>query len=51
MYKNLQEKLKKNWFLNFKNMQKTLERLAILILIQQLGKKHTGLCNCLEIRS
>ena len=52
MYDNLLEKFKNNVFQILKLCKiTTLHGLAILILIQQLRKKYTGLCNCLEIRS
>ena len=52
MYDNLQEKFKNVFFQILKIWKITaLERSAILILIQQLRKKHSGLCKYLEIRS
>ena len=47
MHDNLQKKYKNSVF----QILKICKRLVILILIQQLGKKYTGLCNCLEISS
>ena len=46
MYDNLQEKYKNSvsQILKIRKI-KTLERLAILILLRQLGKKYIGLCN------
>ena len=53
MYDNLQEKHKINAFIlnQILKIRKiiTLGRLIILILIRQLGRAYTGLCNCLEI--
>ena len=45
MHDNLQKKYKNSVF----QILRICKRLAILILIQQLGKKYNGLCNCLEI--
>ena len=36
---------------NLLGILKYVERLAILILIRQLGEEYTGLCNCLELKS
>ena len=45
MYGNFQEKDKNSVFQILKTC------LPIFILIQQLGKKYTRLCNCLGIKS
>ena len=47
MYDNLEEKYKNSAF----QISKYAKRLAILMLIQQLWKKYTRLCNSLEINS
>ena len=46
MYDNLLVKYKNSVFQ--KNMQSVKQ---FWFLIRQLGKKYTGLCNCLEIKS
>ena len=45
MYDNLQEKYENSVFQILKISK------PLLSLIQQLGRKYTGLCSCLEIRS